>query len=49
VACLSSSACTAVGNSNSGNLAERWDGTSWSIQPAPSPGGAQFAFLNAVA
>ena len=49
VACLSSSACTAVGNSNAGNLAERWDGTSWSIQPAPSPGGAQFAFLNAVA
>ncbi len=34
--------CTAVGSySNGGNsvtLAERWDGTSWTVQPTPSPG-----------
>src|SRR5215469_10598820 len=49
VACTSASACTAAGNSNTGNLAERWNGTSWSIQPTPNPGGAQFTFLNTVA
>jgi hypothetical protein len=47
VACTSPSACTAVGfgTDSSGNpvspLAERWNGTRWSIQatPNPSPGG----------
>jgi len=43
VSCLSASACTAVGNYQSGKLAhvplaERWNGTSWSIQPVPGPG-----------
>src|SRR6266567_4135311 len=38
VSCMSASACTAVGGSNAftpnaRTLAERWNGTSWSIQP----------------
>jgi hypothetical protein len=52
VACTSSSACMAVGASttNAGTartLAERWDGTRWTIQATPNrpPGG----FLNGVA
>src|SRR6266566_86126 len=53
VSCMSASACTAVGGSNAftpnaGTLAERWNGTGWSIQPTPTPAGAQFAFLNSV-
>jgi len=35
VSCVSSSACTAVGN---GPMAERWDGSSWSIQTLPALG-----------
>src|SRR5580698_7751230 len=53
VSCTTSSACTAVGNSvnqagASQPLAERWDGTNWTIQPTPGPsqGGG---FLNGVA
>jgi len=53
VSCTGSSACTAVGNSvdqagASQPLAERWDGTQWTIQPIPSPsqGGGS---LNSVA
>jgi len=42
VDCPSASACVAVGNSftHAGTeitLAERWDGTKWSIQPTPNP------------
>jgi hypothetical protein len=42
VSCTGPSACTAVGNSinqagASQPLAERWDGTGWTIQPTPSP------------
>ena len=43
VSCTSPSSCTAVGFStdSSGNpaatLAERWNGTRWSIQPTPNP------------
>jgi hypothetical protein len=50
VSCTSSSACIAVGvsvNHASANppgqistLAERWDGTAWTIQPTPNPGGS---------
>jgi hypothetical protein len=29
-------------------LAEHWNGTTWGIQPTPTPSGAQFSFLNAV-
>jgi hypothetical protein len=43
VSCSSASACTAVGgyqNSSTGfSLAERWNGTSWTIQGTSSPGG----------
>jgi hypothetical protein len=41
VSCASSSACTAIGwlNTRSGAepVAERWDGSSWSPQPIPTP------------
>ena len=53
VSCTAPSACTAVGNSinqagASQTLAERWNGTRWTIQPTPNPshGGG---FLNGVA
>lgn len=53
VACTSASSCTAVGNystsSGGATLAERWNGTKWSIQPTPNPIGVQGSFLNAVA
>ena len=53
VSCASSSACIAVGAylDSSGAfhmLAERWDGTTWSLQSIPDPPGAQGPFLNAV-
>jgi hypothetical protein len=43
VSCTSDTACTAVGGyygpypSAETTFAERWDGTSWSIEPTPSP------------
>lgn len=43
VSCTSASACMAVGDSGRpgatgpSNLAERWDGTAWTIQAPPSP------------
>jgi hypothetical protein len=45
VSCSSASACTAVGyyTSNLGSqvtLAERWNGSAWSVQPTPVPPGA---------
>ena len=46
VACVSSTACIAVGVSDQGSLAEHWDGTSWSIRSTPtsqSPGAALFS------
>src|SRR6516165_10463829 len=50
VSCVSPSACTAVGGTPQGTprktLVERWNGSSWQIQPAPSPAGA---FLSGVA
>jgi hypothetical protein len=49
VSCTSSSACTAVGASNTGTFAERWNGTKWAIQSTPNPAGAQFSLLDAVA
>jgi hypothetical protein len=53
VSCLSPASCTAVGNYQSGKhshvtLAERWNGSAWSIQPVPLPAGAARAFLNSV-
>jgi hypothetical protein len=56
VACPTVNDCTAVGNYDSGNangdflaLAEHWNGTSWSVQPAASPVGAFVSVLHAVA
>ncbi len=44
VTCTSGSACTAVGEYYSGTaqvtLAERWNGTKWSLQTTPNPTGA---------
>jgi hypothetical protein len=53
VSCLSPASCTAVGNYQSGKhthvtLAERWNGTSWSIQATPNPPGLRVG-LSAVA
>jgi hypothetical protein len=53
VSCPSRGSCTAVGFSNlraistgGDTLAEHWDGTSWTIQPTPTP--SQQALLRAV-
>jgi len=50
--CTSASACTAVGDYNSGTtgvtLAERWNGSTWSIQTTPNPAGASDIFLQGV-
>jgi hypothetical protein len=53
VSCTSST-CTAVGNFDDGgtgvgeSLVEHWDGTAWSIEPTPSPGGATQTYLRGV-
>ena len=53
VSCTSSTACTAVGVFQTSKLveeplAERWNGTSWSIQEPPKPKGASFIVLYSV-
>jgi hypothetical protein len=53
LSCASSSACVAVGSSSGGaaalqTLAERWDGSAWSLQPTPNPTGAQRSVLSGV-
>jgi hypothetical protein len=55
VSCTSAQVCEAVGEFQatvSGgvflSLAEAWNGTSWSVQSAPSPAGVSFATLNGV-
>lgn len=53
VSCTSASACTAVGvQDNNPNiplpLAERWDGTTWTIQSVPDPAGGLYGFLRGV-
>ncbi len=50
MSCPSAAACTAVGSyANSAGtgltLAERWDGTTWSVQTTPNPPGGR-AFNN---
>ncbi len=40
VSYTSANACTAVGHGINSTLAERWDGTAWTIQPTPPPPGA---------
>ncbi len=53
VSCTSPTACMAVGDysDSAGDrllLAERWDGTSWTIEPTPNPAGSHFSVLSAV-
>src|SRR4029077_9080966 len=52
ISCASPDDCVAVGNYNSSTvpaiLAERWNGTSWSIQAIPDPGGSSYATLSEV-
>jgi hypothetical protein len=54
VSCAASGACAAVGDYAAGStaprlaLGESWNGKSWSVQPAPSPGGSHGSYLTAV-
>src|SRR5262249_39789667 len=48
VSCTSPNACTAVGNTASGLLAERWDGTTWTVQSTPTPPGTPGGFFTGV-
>lgn len=52
ISCTSATACTAVGAYNSPGgrvtLAERWNGTAWSIQATPNPSGTLNSMLSAV-
>jgi hypothetical protein len=53
ISCASASACTAVGDTRnpvgqSLPLAERWNGTTWTVQAMPNPSGAQATGLFAV-
>jgi hypothetical protein len=54
VSCTAAGSCIAVGDyvNSSGvdvTLAERWDGSTWAIQPTPNPSGAQsFSVLGGV-
>jgi hypothetical protein len=49
VGCVSETDCVAVGASNAGALAERWNGEDWTIQPTPNPSGSAGDSLNGVA
>jgi hypothetical protein len=56
VSCTSAGSCTAVGDYTTGSgeraelfpLAEYWDGSTWAVQPVPSPSGGIDAVLDAV-
>jgi hypothetical protein len=52
VSCPAAGFCEAIGSFNSGRtgvpLAETWDGTSWTIQPVPSPAGSTSAVPRSV-
>jgi hypothetical protein len=52
VSCPSVTACMAAGFAETGNptktLAERWNGTTWAIQPTPNPAGSPTADLRGV-
>ena len=53
VSCTSATACTAVGTSNSEGpttgasftVAEKWNGTTWTVEPTPSPNGVKSSIL----
>jgi hypothetical protein len=53
VSCPADDACTATGFYRDGDstdvpLAERWDGSQWTLDPVPSPDGLQWSFLGDV-
>ena len=52
LACTATASCIAVGYDGTGSsqspLAEAWNGSSWTIQTVPSPGGSSFNPLNGV-
>jgi hypothetical protein len=52
VSCFGPKACVAVGGytaaGNTKFFVQRWDGSSWKIQPAPIPAGAKPNYLNSV-
>jgi hypothetical protein len=52
VSCASASACTAAGHYFNGTttvtLAERWNGTKWSLQHTPNPTGSTDSELHGV-
>jgi hypothetical protein len=53
VSCTSADACTAAGSYDNSSvtqvtLAERWDGTAWSIQSTPNPAGSLGSILYAI-
>ena len=53
VSCSSASACTAVGDDETSAgasvaLAERWNGTAWSVQTPANPTGSQASYFNGV-
>ena len=53
VSCVSARACVAVGETlprhgRSAALAERWNGTTWTVQRTPSPSRRRTSYLNAV-
>jgi hypothetical protein len=53
VSCSSANLCTAAGWSSGGSpvetaLAERWNGSQWTIQPTPNPAGATDTILESV-
>jgi streptogramin lyase len=49
ISCATANACTAVGGTSPGSgyapLAERWNGSSWSIQSTPAPAEAKWSYL----
>ena len=53
VSCTSAQSCIAIGVTDIGKnpdhgFAERWNGTSWTVQHTPAPKGAAYSDLNAV-
>jgi hypothetical protein len=53
ISCTSAAACTAIGQYGTAAganqlLVERWDGTIWAIQSAPTPAGAQSSSLASI-
>ncbi len=49
ISCPSPTACTAVGNDQSGTaLAEHWNGITWTIQETPNPSGTSSSALSEV-